>query len=81
MVGFARNFVRTSPPNRTQVSSMAKGLTIMAIVIAIFLLLLFTLDLVVGYPFGKASVLMDVAFVICSLGLGYIGWNTWRDLR
>ena len=60
---------------------MAKGLTIMAIVIAIFLLLLFALDLIVGYPFGKASLLMDIAFVICSIALGYIGWNTWKDLR
>ena len=60
---------------------MAKALTIMAIVVAILLLLLFGLDLIIGYPFGKASLLMDISFVICSLGLGYAGWNTLKDLK
>ena len=60
---------------------MAKALTIMAIVVAILLLLLFGLDLVVGFPFGKASLMMDIAFVLCSIGLGYAAWNTWKDLK
>jgi hypothetical protein len=60
---------------------MAKGLTIMAIVVAILLLLLFGLDLIISYPFGKASLLMDIAFVICSFGLGYAAWNTLKDLK
>lgn len=60
---------------------MAKGLTIMAIMVAILLLLLFALDLAVAIPFRRARPMMDVAFVICSIGLGYIGWNTLRDLK
>jgi hypothetical protein len=60
---------------------MAKGLTIMAIVVAILLLLLFGLDLIIGYPFGKASLLMDIAFVFCAIGLGYAAWNTLKDLN
>lgn len=60
---------------------MAKALTIMAIVVAILLLLLFGLDLVVRFPFDRASLLMDIAFVICSCGLGYAAWNTLKDLK
>ncbi len=60
---------------------MAKALTIMAIAVAVLLLLLFGLDLAIGVPFARASILMDVAFVFCSLGLSYAGYNTLRDLR
>ncbi|HEY6563338.1 MAG TPA: hypothetical protein VIY86_02475 [Pirellulaceae bacterium] len=60
---------------------MAKGLTIMSLVVAILLCALFGLDLVIGVPFRKASPLMDVAFVICSLLLGLISWTTMRELK
>ena len=60
---------------------MAKGLTIVSIVVAILLLALFGLDLAIGVPFRKASILMDIAFVISALGLGIISWTTFRELR
>lgn len=60
---------------------MAKGLTIMAIVVAILLLIIFSLDLVVQFPFRRAKPLMDIAFILCSAGLAYISWNAWKDLR
>ena len=60
---------------------MAKALTIMSIVTAILLLALFGLDLAVGFPFRKASMLMDIIFVVASLGLGYISWSAFRELR
>ena len=57
---------------------MPKALCIFGIVIAALLLLIFGLDLVIGVPFGKASVMMDVGtVVVCGL-LGYIGWTTFR---
>jgi hypothetical protein len=59
---------------------MAKGLTITAIVVAVLLLLLFGLDLAIAFPFKKQSLLIDVAFVICALGLAFLGWTTWREL-
>lgn len=59
---------------------MAKGLSIMAMAIAVLVLLLFALDLVLKFPFMRASILMDVTFVICSLILGYLSWSAFREI-
>lgn len=59
---------------------MARGLTIAAIAIAVLMLVLFGLDLAIGIPFSKASMLMDICFLICGLGLGLLGISVWREL-
>ena len=59
---------------------MARGLTITAIAIAVLMLVLFGLDLAIGMPFGKQSLLLDICFLICGLGLGLLGFTTWREL-
>ncbi|HVA46089.1 MAG TPA: hypothetical protein VNH11_06915 [Pirellulales bacterium] len=59
---------------------MPKALTISGLVVACLLLLLFGLDLALGVPFGKASIMMDVGFVICSLILAYMSWLAFRDI-
>lgn len=53
----------------------------MAIVVAILLFALFSLDLATSIPFRRAAVGLDIVFVLSSLGLGYLGWTTLRDLR
>ena len=58
---------------------MAKGLTILAMVVAILVLLLFALDLVAQFPFTGASKLMDITFVICALALGYLSWSAFKE--
>ncbi len=60
---------------------MAKGLTIAAMASAALMLLLFTMDLAVKIPFRRASSIMDIAFILASVGLGYAAWNAFRDLR
>ena len=60
---------------------MAKGLTIFAMVIAVLVLVLFSLDLAIGIPFRKASVLLDIVFAISAAGLGYISWSTFKELK
>lgn len=60
---------------------MAKALTIMSIVTAILLLALFGLDLAVKFPFRRASPGLDVIFVLAALGLAYLSWNAFRDIR
>jgi hypothetical protein len=60
---------------------MAKGLTIAAMAIAALMLLLFGLDLAISVPFGKQSLFLDVAFVICGLAIGLLGFSTWRELE
>ena len=59
---------------------MARGLTITAIAIAVLMLVLFGLDLAIGIPFGKQSMMMDICFLVCGLGLGLLGLSIWRDL-
>lgn len=58
---------------------MPKALTILGMIVAILLLIVFALDLAIGIPFSKASRTMDVAFVICALLLGYLSWATLRE--
>lgn len=59
---------------------MARGLTITAIAIAVLMLVLSGLDLAIGMPFGKQSMMMDICFLICGLGLGLLGLSIWREL-
>ncbi|MCA9189338.1 MAG: hypothetical protein R3E01_34700 [Pirellulaceae bacterium] len=60
---------------------MAKGLTITAMIIAVLILVLFAMDLIISFPFQKAKPMMDIAFVVCALGLGYISWLTLKEVR
>jgi threonine/homoserine/homoserine lactone efflux protein len=51
-------------------------------VIALLVLALFLFDLVVPAtmaPFKKSSALLDVLFVLCAAGLGYLSWSTLKD--
>ncbi len=59
---------------------MAKGLTIMSMVIAVLVLLLFAADLAIAIPFRRAKPVMDIVFVLCSVGLGYISWSTYKEV-
>ena len=59
---------------------MARGLTIIGMVVAILLLVLFSLDLAIKVPFQRFSILMDVSFVVCALLLGYMSWSTMKEL-
>jgi len=59
---------------------MAKALCIVGMVIAVLILVLFLLDMVIGYPFAQASFLMDVIFVLCAGGLGYMSWSSYKEL-
>jgi len=49
-------------------------------VIAGLLILMFGADLAIGFPFGKASMAMDVAILVCAGALGYMSWDAYREL-
>ncbi|MCO6047718.1 hypothetical protein NG895_27760 [Aeoliella sp. ICT_H6.2] len=59
---------------------MAKAMTFGGMAVAGLSLLLFGLDLVAKFPFGRQSILIDIGFVICAGILGYLSWNAYRDL-
>lgn len=59
---------------------MPKALTILGLVVACLLFLLFGLDLALSIPFGKMNMGMDIGFVVCSLILAYLSWCAFRDI-
>lgn len=60
---------------------MGKGMSIAAMVVAGLIAFLFAFDLALKFPFSRASVTIDVAFLICGAILGYLSWNALRDTR
>jgi hypothetical protein len=59
---------------------MPKVLCIFGMVVAALLLLVFALDLVLGMPFHAANPWkLDLPFILCSAGLGYLSWVTLRE--
>jgi hypothetical protein len=60
---------------------MPKALTTSGLVVSGLLLLVFGADLATKLPFHRASMWMDIAFVIGSAILGYMSWSAMRDLR
>ncbi len=58
---------------------MAKAMSIFGMAVAALLLLAFLLDLVLQIPFGGASPIMDIGFVICAAILGYMSWDAFRS--
>ncbi|MGA2254457.1 MAG: hypothetical protein ABSG53_07345 [Thermoguttaceae bacterium] len=60
---------------------MPKAFCIAGAVVAILLLLVFGIDLGIGFPFDRQNWLIDVGMVLCSVMLGYISWATFRTLK
>ena len=48
-------------------------------IIAALILVLFGLDLVLGVPFQKISMMMDIGFVVAAILLAYMSWATFRE--
>ncbi len=61
---------------------MPKALCITGMVVAILVLILFLADLLAPgslAPFKKASMMMDIVFVVCAAALGYMSWSTLKE--
>ena len=61
--------------------SFVKALTLSGFVVATLLVLVFGLDLLLAWPFQRASWSFDLINVACGAALAYLSWNTWRDFR
>ena len=59
---------------------MAKIMTFGGMAVAGLIVLAFGLDLALGIPFGGASLLTNLGFVFSGGVLGYLSWNTFREL-
>jgi hypothetical protein len=65
---------------------MDKALCYGALGVAVLMLVVFLLDLVAGFPFGRGAgsnpfFLVDIFGVLSSAIVGYLAWNASRDLR
>lgn len=67
---------------------MPKALCLTGLVIAILVFLIFFLDLLFGMlgmlsfaPFKMSNVMMDIIFMLCAGGLGYLSWSSFRELK
>ena len=60
--------------------SMEKRMCWAAMGVAGFLLLLFVLDLVLDFPFRGISPAVDVIGILCCGILGYLAWDTFREI-
>jgi hypothetical protein len=59
---------------------MPKVLCIFGMVVAALMLLIFGLDMALGVPFRAANRwMMDLPLILCSAGLGYLSWVTFRE--
>lgn len=58
---------------------MPKVLCMTGMVIAILILVIFLLDLAVKVPLQRSSPLMDIVFILCAIGLGYLSWSTLQE--
>ena len=58
---------------------MPKALCMSGIAVAILIILLFAADLIIGLPFKRASILIDICLLISAAMLGVISWFTLRE--
>lgn len=67
---------------------MPKALCLTGLVVSILVFLIFFLDLLFGLmgaiewaPLKYASMVMDIVFIICSAGVAFLSWQTFREQR
>jgi len=60
---------------------MSKAMTIVGMVVAGLVGLLFGADLILGFPFEGYSRMMDIGALLVSGTLGYLSWDALRDVR
>ena len=61
--------------------SMEKRLCYGSMGVSGFLLLLFLLDLVLGFPFGGINIFVDIVGILASGLVLYLAWDAFKDLR
>ncbi len=60
--------------------SMEKWLCWSCMGAAGLVLLLFILDIAIGLPFGRSSVVVDAIAIVCSIAVLLLSWDAFRDL-
>lgn len=58
---------------------MSKALCLFALALSIILAVVLTLDLSMGIPFQRGSIVMDGVFLAISLVIAVLSWLTYRE--
>jgi hypothetical protein len=58
---------------------MAKALCMTGLVVSGLVAILFAADLVAGFPFQQANMVMDISMLVGSILLGLVSWLTLRE--
>lgn len=58
---------------------MPKLLTMIGLVLAVGIVIPFVLDLAFQFPFKRASMFMDIVFIVGGAILAYLSWTTMRE--
>lgn len=61
--------------------SMEKWLCWGSMGVSGFLLLLFLIDIIAGFPFGRLSTVVDIFGLLACGVVIYLGWDASRDVR
>ncbi len=61
--------------------SVEKAFVGLGFLVAFTVIVLFGLDLICTWPIGRDTPTAEAVFCICGAVLGYLSWNTYRDLR
>ena len=59
--------------------SLERSFILIAFVVAALVMSLFGLDLALGWPFRRASLLFDTTSMVCGAGLAYLSWDVFLD--
>ena len=58
---------------------MAKKLCLASVLICLLVFILFVVDISVGFPFSRASIVMDIVMMVSSLTILVLSWLTFRE--
>jgi hypothetical protein len=68
-----RAFVASQDPPGKH-AHVSKALSFTGLIVSGLIVILFVADLAAGFPFGRTSLLIDIAFVLCGLIAAYLSW-------
>ena len=60
---------------------MSKAMTIVGMVVAALLVVLFGVDLFAGIPFGTEGKMMNIGALVAGAILGYISFSTFQEQK
>jgi hypothetical protein len=61
--------------------TVGHALIALAAVISAVLIIVFGVDLLIGWPFHQHSLPMDITYLSVGVVLAYLTWHTYREMR